>query len=484
MKNHTSKFIFLFLIFACTAVNSFADVKIRSKQTTSGQTFENTTFIKGKRQRNERNLGGMQMIDITQCDLKRGIQLNPMTQTYMVDLFTQTDPQNVSGQVPVIENGKTIHSGGKITTLVDSKDTGERRKMFGYDARRIITTMETNSTPDACSLTNTKMQIDGWYIDAAFALDCETEKYKNAYVPKGQKAGCQDKYEMRTTGSGKRGFPVYEKMTMLDAGGKETFSTVTEVIELSQASLEQTLFEIPEGYRQVKDSSEMYSASSIASSYINADSDSEETNGNSNSGILGNSKDQTQNSNISSNVGEKQAGIIRIGIITKTGAVGEGLNPNDLAAAVENTLSEYLKGTKLEIVALEAKLANAIENEAKEKDCDYILFANVSHKKGGGGGFGMFGKVIAPAIGQTGIGHTGSRAGNIAGNIATNTIVSAGHVASNVKAKDEITLEVKLQKGAANAFSKSYKQKAKSAGEDILTPIIEQVAEAIAANAK
>ena len=48
-------------------------------------------------------------------------------------------------------------------------------------------------------------------------------------------------------------------------------------------------------------------------------------------------------------------------------------------------------------------------------------------------------------------GHTGSVAGNIAGQIATNAGVSATTVSANVKSKDEITLDVKLNKahGAA-----------------------------------
>src|SRR5688500_16090407 len=65
---------------------AFADVKIKSKQTMSGQSYENTTYIKGKRQRTEM-MSGM-MINITQCDLRRGLQINPNTKTYMVNPFT------------------------------------------------------------------------------------------------------------------------------------------------------------------------------------------------------------------------------------------------------------------------------------------------------------------------------------------------------------------------------------------------------------
>jgi hypothetical protein len=345
--------------------------------------------------------------------------------------------------------------------------------------------METVSSPDACIVSSSKMEFDGWYIDAEFALDCGNAKYTGGYNAP-QKSGCQDKYQIKTIGNAKRGFPVYEKMTMFDQSGKELTSTVSEVLELSKATLDNALFEIPADYREVSDMAAMYSTSNMSmnSGSSNSSMNMGSSNNDSNSGTLQNNRDRSQNiDTASSNIGSKKEGVIRIGVNVKTGSVGEGLNASDLAAAVQNTLGEYLKGTNVEIVPLEAKLTSAIENEAKEKECDFVLFANVSHKKGGGG-FGMFSKVIAPAIGQTGIGHTGSTAGNIAGQVATQAVVSAGSVSENVKAKDEITLDIKLQKGSGSAFSKQYKAKAKSNGDDILSPMIEQIAEAILANAK
>ena len=70
----------------------------------------------------------------------------------------------------------------------------------------------------------------------------------------------------------------------------------------------------------------------------------------------------------------------------------------------------------VEIVPLEAKLPSAIEAEAEEKDCDFVLYATVSHKKGGGG-FG-FGKALGAVVAQTGGGNWGNTAGNIAGRVA------------------------------------------------------------------
>jgi hypothetical protein len=184
---------------------------------------------------------------------------------------------------------------------------------------------------------------------------------------------------------------------------------------------------------------------------------------------------------VSTTVGAKKEGTIRIGLAgVKTGAIGEGLNASELAGAIRNSLGEYLKGTNIELVQIEAKLPAAIESEAKQKECDYVLYAQVSHKKGGGG-FGMFSK-IAPALGNVvPVSGIGSRSGQIAGQVANTTIYTAANAAGNVKSKDELTLEIKLNAtgGGSPALAKQYKTKAKSDGEDIISPLVEQAATAI-----
>jgi hypothetical protein len=130
---------------------------------------------------------------------------------------------------------------------------------------------------------------------------------------------------------------------------------------------------------------------------------------------------------------------------------------------------------------LEAKLSSAIEAEVKEKKIDYLISAVVSHKKGGGG-FGMFGK-LAPVLGQVApmAGMGGSVAGQIAGSVATTAIYTAATMSQNVKAKDSIELNVSMQKTGDKSvvLTKQFKGKAKSNGEDIITPMIEQSAQAI-----
>jgi hypothetical protein len=475
------KTIYLFAFIAFTILLSqaaFADVKIKSKQSMSGQTYENTTYIKGKRQRTETMSGAM--INITQCDLHRGIQVNPQSKTYLVNPFATTT-QTVTTPASSKSASGVVTAGGKITTTITTKDTGERKQMFGFTAKHLIITMESVSSPDACNKNNMKMVTDGWYIDAEFALDCDQTYASYTHNNNVKPGGCQDKYDVKQIGTAKRGYPVYEKMTMFDENGKENYSMVNEVTELSKATLEPALFDVPEGYREVSDASQMYAAASYSSSSSSTYSGSASSAA-SNSGLAQNIQNRVQPADApaSSAPGPKKPGVVRIGLASvKTGAVGEGITAADLAAAVGNSLNEYLKGPKIEVVGLDARLTSSIESEAREKECDYIVYTTVSHKKGGGG-FGMFGAALGSAIAQTGIGHTGSVAGNIAGQVATQAIVSATTVSSNVKTKDEISLDVKLQQpGGAAVLSKVVKAKARSNGDDIISQVVEQAAQAV-----
>src|ERR1043165_7761002 len=435
-----------------------ADTKVKSRPTSGGQTYENTSYIKGKRQRSETNNG--QMIVIQQCDLRRHIQIMSAAKAYMIQPYdepsttTATTPSNNTSQPT------TVKKGGVVTSIVTTKDTGERKQMFGYNARHIITTMEMKSSPDACSQNNTKMEIDGWYIDAAFALDCDSSRAYSNYSPK-VSGGCRDRYETKTIGLAKKGYPVWEKMTMFGPNGAESFSTTNEVIEFSQATLDPSLFDVPEGYREVQDF-----ASAFASAY---------------SAPATNDTDATPSTTVpstatttatTSTVGPKQAGVIRLGVAAvKTGNVAENVNASELALAVRNSLLHQLKATNVKAVPIYATGA-ARQAEAQQKECDYVVYANVSHKKGGGGFGSMLGNSASTISGNVGYGHGTAAA------VAANT--TSVVVAESIKAKDEMTLDVRLERpgSTTHSFAQQFKGKAKSAGEDIVTPLVQQASQA------
>ena len=467
------KAIILIAIAIATTGSAFADVKIKTKQTSSGQTTENTTYIKGKRQRTE--MGNGMLISIMQCDLSRDLQLAPQTRSYTVSYYTDANGK------PTVPAAQTVSSpvtkGGIVNVTTTIRDTGERKQMFGYTARHIIQTMEMESSPDACFPQKNKMEMDMWVIDAEFGLAC-SQTYGGRTYNNGKNGGCQDKYVSKTLGAGKTGYPLYQKMTSFDASGKEQFSMVQEVIELSKTTLDAGLFEVPAEYREVEDASQLYAAAPMSTN-TRSSSDSNSLPSVSKpslpepSGFSSNLQRAAEPASGAKAIGPKKEGTVRIGVVVKTGSVGEGIAAADLAKAVENTFSQTVKGTKVEIVPIEAKLPAAQQAELKEKDCDYELAATVSHKKGGGG-FGGFGKMfssIAPVMGY----------GGIAGQVAASAVITAASMSGSMKAKDEITLDVALHSAEDNssAVAKQFKAKAKGDGDDIISAVIQQASQTI-----
>src|SRR5215813_15131832 len=119
----------IFTIFCLLLVSSVAsaDTKVKIRQTQGGQTYENSTYIKGKRQRSETN--GGQMVNITQCDLRRNVMLMPAMKTYMIQPYDQ--PSNSTGAAATQTSRPPLQQpakkGGVVTSTVTTRDTGERK---------------------------------------------------------------------------------------------------------------------------------------------------------------------------------------------------------------------------------------------------------------------------------------------------------------------------------------------------------------------
>ena len=446
------------LVVLCNVAN--ADTKVKIRQTSGGQTYENATYIKGKRQRSESN--GGQMVTVTQCDLRRNITIMPPMQAYMIQPFGDPSASNTANTTTPRPAAQPVTKGGVVTSTVTTRDTGERKQMFGYQARHIITMMEMESSPDACSNVKTKMEIDGWYIDAAFALDCDLGAAYQNYQPPATPGGCRDRYVTKTSGTAKKGFPVWEKTTMFGPNGAESFSTTNEVIEFSQATLDPSLFDVPAGYREVKDFASLYATPTTAPSAAE-------------NPVSTNPVSNPQPTKAPEALAAKKVGMIRIGVVNvKTDKVAENMNASNLANAVQATLTEKLKAPNVEAIPIQATALKEIEAEARQKECDFLVYTTVSHKKGGGGFGSVFGSTAAQVAAAT-VPYGGSTTAAIATNTAASVVVA------DIKAKDELTVDVRLEKPGAGypAFSKPFKGKAKSAGEDIVTPPTTQAAQAL-----
>src|SRR5216684_7093799 len=69
------------------------DFKITIKTNMAGQDMQSTTMIKGLRERSEMSMGGMNMgiVSVTQCDLKRTIQINDRAHKYIITPMESED---------------------------------------------------------------------------------------------------------------------------------------------------------------------------------------------------------------------------------------------------------------------------------------------------------------------------------------------------------------------------------------------------------
>jgi hypothetical protein len=211
----------------------------------------------------------------------------------------------------------------------------------------------------------------------------------------------------------------------------------------SSSPLSASLFDIPEGYTVAKDMQQLYGMGMTSS--MSASSQPTDTTTNSNSAA------PTPAS------AAKKPGVIRIRLLRPNVQMSAG-NAAQAAENLRNTFASYLKGPNIEVVTL-----SAIE-EARQSQCDYILSASMNVKKGGGS---MFGRAI--------------------GNIASSTVgrIPASGATNSIKARDEVTLEYKLDRvePPTTALTNKDKAKASADGEDVISPLVQKAAADVVARA-
>jgi hypothetical protein len=245
----------LVLALLCSASMALADIKITTKSTAGGQSFTSTTYIKGMRQRTE----GMGYTTIYQCDLKRMIQINDKTRSYLITPLENKGGTGGTGRQTL---GTGARRGGVITYTTTATDTGERKEILGLTARHIKSKTVVQASEGACNSMNMEMETDGWYVDLAGGVSCPSEAGAPSLPVDG--SDCVDEVRYKTEGTAKMGYPVMTTTSIkfnMGADGPAmnipTSSSTQEVVDVSTAKMDAALFEIPAGYREVKSSQEL-----------------------------------------------------------------------------------------------------------------------------------------------------------------------------------------------------------------------------------
>jgi len=243
--------VFMLCTFAGAAYA--ADLKLTTRNSMAGNSSEGTTYIKGSRQRTEMQMGPMHQVTITQCDRRQIVTVSDACRTYMVaPMDDDTGAPSRSSNDMQSNSGQT-RQGGTLNINTSSAPTGETQRMFGYNARRIRSTMNMRSSPDACNQTNMKMESDGWYADFfAGGPSCSATPRPGGANMGRTRPDCQDRVRYTGGGMSNLGYPMKLTTTMTDAQGN-TYTSTQETIDLSRQPLDPALFEVPAGYRQVDD---------------------------------------------------------------------------------------------------------------------------------------------------------------------------------------------------------------------------------------
>lgn len=376
MKNRLSILFSAIILAACSVTTALAqDIKITQRMSANGQVIsQSTTYIKGARRRTENKVGAQPGMDervmammptianIDQCDRKRRLQINDKAKKYYITPLDDTGAGGTSAGASDMSGGPAdTRAGGVVTYTMNITDTGERKEMFGFRARHLKLTSTIDPGPGACT-PKSRFEQDGWFIDFQADLSCAIDGPTESRTSEGR-GGCQDRVRYRTTGGGRMGFPLDVTTTVYDESGKAT-TVRQEVVDLQRTTLDAALFDVPAGYAQASNMQELYAVNPgeiMAAMNNGGNSRASDTGGMSSSGAAE----------------SKRPGEVRVGVVAINNRTDRTVSTDSL----REQLIGSLNGSKLTAVALDATSPTAIDAEAKAKQCDFILYTDISSLK-------------------------------------------------------------------------------------------------------
>lgn len=256
------KLLAFLLIFSICAMPVVADYKITQKRTIEEMSIELTTYSKGVRERRESKftmgldpqMAAMMeqmmpnLTEISQCDLKQDITVNPKYKSFFIDYH---DWSSVPPEKLARRPRQKITVKGTVTMSSVVVDSGKRKPMFGLTARWAKHTLEMERSADSCEgAGKMKIEKEGWFV----TLSLEAKTCSTPRIPGGEDGGCRPRPIVKSMQD--PGF-MLEGTTTFYENGKQQMVEKLETLDLSKATLEQSLFEAPIGFIEVDSFSEL-----------------------------------------------------------------------------------------------------------------------------------------------------------------------------------------------------------------------------------
>jgi hypothetical protein len=227
-------------------VPNHPDLTIKTRRTSGDWLSQvDTLYLKGALERTEivtekpARADAMALVMIRQCDKKRAFNLNERDKIYAASEIEDWS-ERLKKARPV---SLTQASGAEVIMTIDSIDTGERRQFESYTARHVKVKIRFEPSPGASTPASIE-ETDGWYIDLP-GFGCQEQALGGfARLSIGNR---QDRFQIKWLGKAPRGYPIEETSVITEAG-KRTISKV-ELLEISEAPLNPSIFELPAAYR-------------------------------------------------------------------------------------------------------------------------------------------------------------------------------------------------------------------------------------------
>lgn len=305
--------------------------KVVSRYVADGVETLTTVYAGGKRQRVELP-GGTAVI--TQCDLSRAVQVNDRAKAYAIVPFAA--PGAAAGAAP--------KPGASVLVKTTGTDTGERREILGQQARHLKLVTITEPSPQACDKKKGRIETDGWFADIPELQECAGAKaLRAAAEPAGT---CRDPRVEEHAGIEVAGFPLAYSVVAFDGAGKEISKLVVEVTALTREDLAAPIFDPPAEFAALPDAEAVTAAARRV--------ELEE---------LGTTP--------------KQAGMIRIGVPPPGDRSGKGV----AADSMRTELLDGLSARPFEAIPLSASTPEEQQAEARRKECDFVIRAELGTLK-------------------------------------------------------------------------------------------------------
>jgi hypothetical protein len=332
-----------------------ADVRFTSRYTTGDQVTDSSTYLRGSRERYE--VGDM--ILLRQHDVKQTVQISRAARTYLITADT------TGAAAPSLQAAKPS---GFVHVETSIADVGERKTMFGQQARHVMTVIDRQPQAGACDQIKQRMETDAWYIDAPKTLTAQPPN-----PPPSSAAACLDEIKSTLVGDASLlGFPVAYTTTVPGADGKPVVAMQMEVTEFEVTNLDAALFEIPEGMTAVASGRELAKAVSDA-----------------------NEAQLASRPASSGASATKKPGFVRVGVPELANKTDQNVDTRALRTQLIAELAEQ----KIEGMPLASAPQAELDAYSKDLGCDFLLVAQITELKASKPG--RIGRMIKATAGES-----------------------------------------------------------------------------------